>query len=289
MSQAGRGSEVALPAGTAVSVKLADTIDSYHDSFGKQYAASVAAPIDIAGGTTIAAGSRATVVLIHNNSGWLTRLTALTVNGRKFDVASSAGTLILPGQSKGSADGGMFSRIGLAATSAPSPIVRVLFPPSTELRFLLIGSATPGRAVASAVRSRSAGARTERSLDVSPAVYQQETGVAYLCRARDRSDRLLPSSYYIADVFETSDNPAIVEKRWYQFLAATYPYRFANNPHATVHCMRLTDPAAERDARKQLEGELKSENAEVVQTRWHYILGPPPRQITSSAASSPER
>jgi hypothetical protein len=53
--------------------------------------------------------------------------------------------------------------------------------------------------------------------------------------------------------------------------------------------MRLTDPAAERDARKQLEGELKSENAEVVQTRWHYILGPPPRQITSSAASSPER
>jgi hypothetical protein len=84
-------------------------------------------------------------------------------------------------------------------------------------------------------------------------------------------------------VFETSDNPSFVEKRWREFLVATYPYRFANNPHAVVQCTRLPDLASERDARKQLEGELKSGSAQVVETRWRYILGPPP----ASAAAPP--
>src|SRR5207248_6337613 len=201
VSQPAAGSEIALPTGTAVSVKLADAIDSARDPFGKQYAASVAAPVDTAGGATIAAGSRATVVLIHNNSGWITQLKALTVNGRKFDVASSAGTLA----SKASPPSGILQQIGMARTSAPVSDQRVLLPPATELRFLLIRSATPARVAATTPRSR-APARIGASLDVSrstsPSESQMESRIAYLCRARDRSDRVLPTSYYIADAFQ---------------------------------------------------------------------------------------
>lgn len=286
VSQAAAGSEVTLPPGTAVSVKLADTIDSARDTFGKQYSASVAAPVDI-GGQTIAAGSRASIVLIHNNSGWITQLRALTVNGRTLQVSSGAGALVASAEAnKPSPTASMLDRIGLAVATAPVSNQRVLLPPATELRFILIGSATPARAIATTPRPRAA-ARTNPSIgesigESSPGS-QQEPGIPYLCRARDRSDRLLPTSYYVADVFETSDNPSFVEKRWREFLVATYPYRFANNPHAVVQCTRLPDLASERDARKQLEGELKSGSAQVVETRWRYILGPPP----ASAAAPP--
>ncbi|MEA2542254.1 MAG: hypothetical protein QOH35_3620, partial [Acidobacteriaceae bacterium] len=76
------------------------------------------------------------------------------------------------------------------------------------------------------------------------------------------------------------------ERRWHEFLVATYPYRFADNPHATAQCNRLADPAAALNAREKLEGKLKSENAAVVETRWHYSLGPPPSRASLPAAST---
>jgi hypothetical protein len=286
VSQSALGSEVTLPPGTAVSVKLADTIDSARDTFGKQYSASVAAPVDI-GGQTIAAGSRASIVLIHNNSGWITQLRALTVNGRTLQVSSGAGALVASAEAnKPSPTASMLDRIGLAVATAPVSNQRVLLPPATELRFVLIGSATPARAIATTPRPRTA-ARTNPSTGEASAESRQEPGIPYLCRARDRSDRILPTSYYVADVFETSDDPKFVEKRWHEFLIATYPYRFANNPHAVIQCTRLPDLASERDARKQLEGELNSGNTQVVETRWHYTLGPPPAAPTKSAAAPP--
>ena len=294
VSQPGVGSEVALPAGTAVSVRLADTIDSDHDPLGKQYAASVAAPVDITGGQTIAPGSPATVVLIHNNSGWLTLLKALTVNGRRFQVVSSAGSLIGPEQgSKADASAGMLGRIGIAPAPAPTSDHRVLLPPATQLRFLLVGTATAAHALPANPRPRRS-ARIDTSPVAPPAeslaAPQPKPGIAYLCRASDTSDRAVPTAYYVADVFRTSDNPTLVERRWHEFLVATYPYRFANNPHATIQCTRLNDPA-DRDARKKLEGELKSENAEIIETRWHYRLGPPPvptRMPATSTVTSPK-
>src|SRR5689334_1204692 len=88
VAQSARGSEVALPAGTAVSVKLADRIDSEHDSFGKQYKAAITAPLQLTDGVTIPAGSHATIVLSRNNTGWFTKLTVLTFGGRQVEVAS---------------------------------------------------------------------------------------------------------------------------------------------------------------------------------------------------------
>jgi hypothetical protein len=280
------GSKMALRAGTVVSVTLADPIDSDHDPFGRQYAASV----NIIEGQAIAPGSRATVVLLNNNTGWLTQLTGLTVNGRKFQVFSGAGSVIATEQgSKASPPRGILGQVDPAPATAPTSNQRVLLPLATQLRFVLIRSTTAARSVAANPRDRPAaciGTEPGLSPAKSIAASQQEPEIAYLCRASDTPDRALPISYYIADVFKTSDSQALVERRWHEFLVATYPYRFANNPHATAQCNRLTDPAADLSAREKLEGELKSENAGIVETRWHYTLGPPPPPASLPAAST---
>lgn len=274
-------SEVVLPAGTIVNIKLADKIDSARDASGKQYTASVAAPVAIAGNQTIPAGSRATVVLVHNNSGWMTQLKALTVNGRQLDVSSGAGTLAT---TKPAPSSSIVQQMGLSHAGGIVSDERLLLPPNTELRFRVIESAMRGQLVASIPRSRHS-ARVSSSPEVAPAVPEKEAGIAYLCSAKDKSDRPLPSSYYVADVFETSDKPDVVERRWRQHLVATYPYTFANNPHAIVQCTRLADLAAEREARQKLDAQSKSENAQIIETRWHYTLGPPPHPAVSTNPS----
>ena len=254
LPQPASGSELDLPAGTVVSVTLADPIDSDHDPSGKQYAASV----KIVEGHAIAPGSRATVSLLNNNTGWLTQLTGLTINGRKFQVFSGAGSVVGTQQdSKANPSRGILEQVSFAAVTKPASDQRVLLPPATQLRFVLIGSTTAARAVAANPRHRPA-ARIGTEPGLSPAesiaASQQEPEIAYLCRASDTPDRTLPNSYYVAVVFETSDSQALVERRWHEFLVATYPYRFANNPHATAPCNRLTDPAADLSAREKLEG-----------------------------------
>ena len=125
-------SEIALPAGTVVSVTLSDPVDSDHASFGRQYAASV----NFIDGHAIAPGSRANVVLLNNNTGWLTQLTGLTVNGRKLQVFSGAGSVIATDQGS------------KASPAAPTSNQRFLLPPATQLRFVLIRGTTAARAVA---------------------------------------------------------------------------------------------------------------------------------------------
>ena len=263
--------EVTLPPGTAVSVKLTDKVDSAHDPFGKQYAAAIAAPVEIGSGHTIAAGARATVVLVHNNSGWITQLSAVTVNGRMFAVESSAGALA----DARPAPANRLQQIGLTPAAPRYSDGPLVLAPGTELNFRLLGRATPARSVATG-RSRHPGRVSPSRSSFRPSVEEAEGGIPYLCSAKDIPDRALPTSYYIADVFETSDDQRSVEQGWRDYLAAAYPYRFGNNPRAVVHCTRLSDLAAERSARRQLERDSRSDNAEIVQTRWRYTLGPPP-------------
>ena len=143
LPQRASGSELDLPAGTVVSVTLADPIDSDDDPFGKQYAASV----KIVEGQAIAPGSRATVSLLHNNTGWLTQLTGLTINGRKFQVFSGAGSVVATQQdSKASPSRGVLEQVGFALATEPVSDQRILLPPATQLRFVLIGGTTPARA-----------------------------------------------------------------------------------------------------------------------------------------------
>jgi hypothetical protein len=279
----------ALPAGTVVSVALVDPINSEHDPFGKQYVASV----DVIDGHAIAPGSRATVVLLNNNTGWLAQLTTLTLNGQEFQVLSGAGSVIATKQDgKAGTPSPILGQLGLGS-AAPASSQRVLLPPATRLRFVLMGTPTAARAVTVASRpyrtatsvAPVAGIRTKPSLPPAESIPAPRNvpEYAYLCRAIDTPDRPLPIGYYLADVIKTSDSQAVVERRWLEFLAAKYPYKFANNRHASAQCTRLIDPATEFNALKKID---VSGNAEIVQTRWHYTLGPPPSPASLPAAST---
>ena len=82
----------------------------------------------------------------------------------------------------------------------------------------------------------------------------QEPGIAYLCSASVTPDRDVPTFYYITDLIRTSDSQELVERRWHEFLVATYPHRFVDNPHATAQCHRLADPTAALNARENWRG-----------------------------------
>jgi hypothetical protein len=274
------------PAGTAVSVTLIDSIDSNADSAGKQYEAVLIAPIALPDGKTIPAGARATVSLVHNNSGWLTQLTAVTQNGHTVPVLSGGGTVIVPAQkNKPQTDPTLLSRLAPQNTAPPAGRIRLAS--STQLRFFLVRTAVPiptpspvrrrntsvGRSSKSGTLPAESGAAPTRSRGLP----RQASGISYLCRASESSERT-PNSYYVADVLRTSDSPAVVERSWHAYLLATYPYRFANNPHASFQCARLDDAAA----LSRLQGEMNAGNAEIVRTRWRYTLGPPPADTTAN-------
>jgi hypothetical protein len=271
LSRLGFGLDVTPAGGTRVSVILAEPIDSDHEAFGKQYQASLIGPVALPDGKTIPAGARATVTLIHNNSGWLTQLTSIVVDGRTFVVSSNAGSIIVPGQeSKPGAGADLLIRIGLAQKTVATG--RIQLASSTQLRFRLMGIESPTRQATESSRRRPASPAAS-SPAVSPV---QPAGISYLCRATDQSGRA-PNPYYVADVQKTGDNPALVESSWRQYLVATYPYRFANNPHAVVQCTRLMDAAGERDSRRTLESGINANSDEtgIVHTPWRYTLGPP--------------
>jgi hypothetical protein len=232
--QPASGPGLDLPAGTVVSVTLADPIDSDHDPSGKQYAASV----KTVEGRTIAPGSIATVGLLRNNTGLLTQLTGLTIHGRKFQVFSGAGSVVATQQdSQASPSHGMFEQASFAPATKPALDQRILLPPATQLRFVLIRGTTPARAHTASPRYTPE-ARMVTDPGLSPAA--STAGAAYLCSASDTPGDL-PTFYYIAHGFRISDSQALVERRWHEFLVATYPYRFADNHHMTAQCNRLTD------------------------------------------------
>lgn len=286
-SRAGIRTEPTLPSGTAISVKLADSIDSDRDPYGRRYAASTTVPVAIAGGQRIAAGSPAAVVLLHNNSGWLPQLAEVTINGRKFKVTSSAGMLIAPAHrpKAGDVPGSPFAILmdigSPVAIPAGTPLPsgqRVRLPAATELRFVLIESADAAPAIPVASRHM-ASTRVATSTTIQRP--GSEPVIPYLCRANDVPDRGVPITYYIADVFETSADSAEVERRWFDYLVATYPYRFAHSSRTLAHCTRLQpDTFAQGNPVGRLEQEWKSENAQVIQVRWHYRIGPPPSEAT---------
>lgn len=248
------GSGLDLPAGTVVAVTLTDPIDSDHDSSGKQYAASV----KTVEGQAIAPGSKATVSLLHNNTGWLTQLTGLSIKGRKFQVLSGAGSVVATQQdSKASPSPGILERVSLAPASKPASDQPLLLAPATELRFVLIRGTTPAGADTAGPRHTPA-AQVITVPGLSPtapaAASLPEPRTAYVCSASDRPDRDLPAFYYITDVFSFSDSQALVETRWHEFLVATYPYQFADNAHATAQCYRVADSFTALKAREGWKG-----------------------------------
>ena len=89
-----------IPAGTEVTVRLIDAVDSEADRLGQTYRASVDQPVVVDGQTIIPRGADATATLIDaKNSGKIEGRTSLTldlksivVDGQSYDIATSGVT-----------------------------------------------------------------------------------------------------------------------------------------------------------------------------------------------------
>lgn len=86
-----------VPAGTVVSVRLIDSIDSDASRVGETYRASLDQPVVVNGQTVAPAGSDATIQIVRiqqggritGNEDVTLALSSFTVNGRTFDVNTS--------------------------------------------------------------------------------------------------------------------------------------------------------------------------------------------------------
>lgn len=94
------GSNMEIPAGTQVTVRLIDAVDSRNDRLGQTYRASVEQPVVMNGQTLIPRGSDAVAVLsddqrsgrIEGKTVLTIALRSLSVNGRTYDLATSGVT-----------------------------------------------------------------------------------------------------------------------------------------------------------------------------------------------------
>jgi hypothetical protein len=159
----------AIPAGTSCVVRLIDSIDSRRDNLGQTYRASLDQPIYVGGQLVATRGSNVVLVLIDDqNSGHVTGKTVLTVavqsltiNGRAYDVATTAvtkasgsrttqsaerigGGTALGAVIGGLAGGGRAAAIGALSGAAAGTIAqvvtsgqRVKVPSETRLTFTL--------------------------------------------------------------------------------------------------------------------------------------------------------
>ena len=82
----------APPAGTTVSVRMIQAVDSGRASTGQSYRAAVAKAVD-AGGITIPEGAAATVALAKTQTGWAVQLTSLTIGGIAVAVTCSSASV----------------------------------------------------------------------------------------------------------------------------------------------------------------------------------------------------
>lgn len=167
-------SPLAIPAGTAIVVRMIDAADSTKDPLGRTYRLSVDQPVFVAGKTVIPRGADATAVLVDTQqSGKFAGKTALTlnlqsvvVNGRTYDIdsstvtnASSSRTLrsgkviggttalgVIVGALAGGGKGAAIGAASGAAVGAGAQILtsgqRVKIPSETRLTFRLDSAVT---------------------------------------------------------------------------------------------------------------------------------------------------
>lgn len=92
-----QGDLMTLPAGTVVSVRLADSVDSNKNHFGDQFSGTVDPSVIVANRVVIPRGTEAHVLLvedkkggrIHGHAEVQLELVSLIINGRKLEVESS--------------------------------------------------------------------------------------------------------------------------------------------------------------------------------------------------------
>lgn len=100
------GKSVLVPAGTEMSVRLIDPVDSDRDSVGQSYRASLAEPVLVDGATVVPQGADATVKLVNTqdagrirgNEEVMLALSQVTVNGKTYDVKTGSASVTSEGK-----------------------------------------------------------------------------------------------------------------------------------------------------------------------------------------------
>jgi hypothetical protein len=102
---------VVIPAGTALMVRLGDTLSSKDSRAGDSFSATVARPVEVNGKTIIDQGARASGTVVdakgmgHFKGGALLeiRLNSVSINGREHSIQTAAFERVLQGKGKRSA------------------------------------------------------------------------------------------------------------------------------------------------------------------------------------------
>jgi hypothetical protein len=213
-------------AGTTVTVKMLDAVDSSSDSAGKQYRAAVTKALTASNGVAIAQGSAAMVTLRNSGSGYTAQLSSIAINGQAVAVTSSSASLTAGAQTAaGSAVNSINSVIGefghhvnSPAASAATAIAtgqRVVLPSGTTLNFVLDASAAPP--AARPVVNYAAPAQMTAAAASAPLSAQ-----AYytLCRYQGQQDG--HPVIYVAPIIHTDHGASDISQDFNIYMKANY-------------------------------------------------------------------
>jgi hypothetical protein len=181
---------ISIPAGTSVEIRVMELVDSNIASSGQQFRATLAAFVDLPGGTRIPRGSPATVVLMRNGNSCSLQLTTVTVLGQPLNVTSGAGALGEASQRQATALNSVLGNLGRSGGNAPNitpPVAagaRVYLTPGSTLNFVLgggqpaPGTAQPAPALVSGAPSTAANVPPHAGNSTQPAASNSPASAA---------------------------------------------------------------------------------------------------------------
>jgi hypothetical protein len=279
--------QVAPEAGTSVSVKMLDTVDSGSDPAGSQYRASVTRAITAANGVVIAQGAAATVTLTGSGSGYTSQLSSITINGQQVAVTSNSATVSAVAQlvrsnaasAMGSVLGGLGHRVSApAAVATTATGQHISLPTGTTLTFILgnsPGAPAPATAQPLTASAEAVPSSTSSSTAAFAAAGEGPLSAMDICFSNpppNPSD-LNHKTQYLTAVFEvpvdTLRAVPVLEPAFSAYLKATYQY-----PGAGITCQPIWSVEDAQAAQKKIASGRDTAKLKIVDTGWRY--GQPP-------------
>lgn len=272
-------------AGTAVSVRMIDAVNSASDPGGKQYRASVTKGVSAGNGVTVAQGAAATVTLSSSGSGYVAQLSAIVINGQVVATTSSSASVTNATQNAaGNAVNAMNSVLGgfghhvnaPAAAAAVAMGQRVFLPPGTTLTFVLSQPPASNSATESSPppsQPAAVSAEPVRSPNSNPAQASGSGGVTAMniCFSNpppNPSD-LNYKTEFLTAVFEvpveTLRSIPVLEPAFSAYLKATYHY-----PSAGITCQPIWSIPDAQTVQKKIIGDRDRAKLKIIDTGWRY-------------------
>ena len=270
-------------AGSSVTVRMVEGIDSGKDPAGKQYRASVTRAVDAGNGVTIPRGAIAAVTLVNsgNGSGWTTQLVSLSINGQPVAVTSgpasvTSGARTAAASAVNSALGGFGHHV-----NAPSGVTavamgqRVVLPPGATLTFVLsqppaMSPGVPGSPAppsSQPVVASAAPAPAAQTISASSNGAGGPLTAMYICFGAITQDTMYLTAAFEVPV-DTERSPPVIEPAFSAYLNAKYHYMYG------ITCQPIWSITDAQQAQKKLVDIRDRGNPKVVDTGWRY--GQPP-------------